>query len=337
MADGARASTGHRPDPVLVTGGAGFIGSHLVRELLTLGHDVRVLDDLSTGRRENLAGVEALGAVSGASFQLIEGDVRDDAKVRDAVEGCGAVAHLAAIASVTRSLADPVGTGSVTHGGTVNVVRRAVEAYASRVVLASSCAIYGNPTDLPVAETAPPRPLSPYASAKLASEEVCASAADARQLAAVSLRFFNVYGPRQDPSSEYSGVISRFMDAAVSGSPVTIYGDGLQTRDFVYVGDVVRAVTQALTRPPNGYAVVNVGSGSRSTVLSLVDHLEDLCGASIERRLAPPREGDVRDSLADPGRAAWVLAWRASTALEEGLARTWEWYAGAGAGERHGV
>ena len=228
----------------LVTGGAGFIGSHVVDALLMSGSDVRVLDDFSTGKEENLDGAWALAAQGGAGLQVIEGDVRDEVRMRDAVDGCEAVVHLAAVPSVAQSVEDPVGCDSVTHGGTVNAVRQAVEAGAERFVLASSCAVYGDAADLPIAETAPPHPLSPYAGAKLASEGVCADAADAGQLTAVCLRFFNVYGPRQDPGSAYSGVISRFLSAAAAGEPVTIYGDGRQSRDFVYVADVVAAIAR---------------------------------------------------------------------------------------------
>ncbi len=312
---------------ILVTGGAGFIGSHLVDALLGAGYDVRVLDDFSTGSEDNLRGAEALAARHGARFQLIAGDVRDEFKVRDAVEGCAAVCHLAAVASVQASLEDPVGTGSVTHGGTVNVLRQAVEAEVPRFVLASSCAVYGDAAQLPVAETAVLRPLSPYAEAKRASEEACASAADARQISAACLRFFNVYGPRQDPSSEYSGVISRFMDAAAAGAPVTIYGDGGQTRDFVYVGDVADALVRALERPLSGVSLLNVGSGTPTSVTELVALVEAAAGARLERRAAEARPGDIRDSRADVGRARWVLGWEAATPLADGLRRTWDWYA----------
>jgi len=311
---------------ILVTGGAGFIGSHLVHALLACGHSVRVLDDLSTGDVANLGGAEALAAAHGAHFQLVQGDVRDDIRVRDTVEGCSAVAHLAAVASVSRSVEDPEGANSVTHGGTVNVVRCAVEAQVARLVLASSCAIYGDAALLPVTEASPPRPLSPYATAKLASEEVCAAAADAGQLTAACLRFFNVYGPRQDPRSEYSGVISRFMSAAAAGEAVTIYGDGLQTRDFVYVEDVALALALALLKPLSGCSVANVGSGSQTSLLGILERLEGLAGRSIRRAFAARREGDIRDSHADSGRAAWVLGWRSTTSFSEGLARTWEWY-----------
>ncbi len=311
---------------VLVTGGAGFIGSHLVEALLARGYDVRVLDDFSTGRRENLEGIEAFADAHGAHFQLIAGDVRDEARMRDAVDGCVAICHLAAVASVAQSVADPVGANSVTHGGTVNAVRQAIAAEVPRFVLASSCAVYGDTAERPIAETSPSRPLSPYAAAKLASEQTCTAAAQARQLAAVCLRFFNVYGPRQDPGSEYSGVISRFLDAALAGTPVTIYGDGGQTRDFVYVGDLVQAVILAVERPLTGAAVVNIGSERETSILGLIEGLEALTGRSIERRFEAPREGDIRHSRADAGRARWLLDWRAKTVFADGLARSWEWF-----------
>jgi UDP-glucose 4-epimerase len=312
---------------VLVTGGAGFIGSHLVRALLADGYRVRVLDDFSSGRAENLAGVEALAAEHGGRFQLMAGDVRSELKVRDAVEGCAGVCHLAAVASVARSVDDPLGSNSVTHGGTVNAVRQAIEAGVERFVLASSCAVYGDTAELPIAETARPRPLSPYAEAKLASEDTCAAAADAGQITAVCLRFFNVYGPYQDPSSEYSGVISRFLTAAAARQPVSVYGDGEQSRDFVYVGDVVQAIVRALERPLSGLTVTNVGSGSQTSLLGILGRLEGLSGRPLERRHGPARRGDIRHSCADPGRATWVLGWEATTPFAEGIAATWRWYA----------
>lgn len=311
---------------ILVTGGAGFIGSHLVDALLIAGYDVRVLDDFSTGKKENLRGAEALAAAHGGHFQLIAGDVRSEFKMRDAVDGCAAVCHLAAVASVTQSLADPVDTGSVTHGGTVNAVRMAVDAGVPRFVLASSCAVYGDAAQQPVVETSAPQPLSPYAEAKLAAEQTCAAAADAAQLAAVCLRFFNVYGPRQDPGSEYSGVISRFMAAAAAGAPVTVYGDGHQTRDFVYVGDVVDAILRAVQRPLSGVSVLNVGSGAPTSVLDVLGRLEELVGGPVPRRFAGARAGDIRDSRADAGRARWVLGWEPGETFAGGLEQTWAWY-----------
>jgi UDP-glucose 4-epimerase len=313
---------------ILVTGGAGFIGSHVVDALLTRGADVRVLDDFSTGKEENLDGAWSLAAQGGAGLQVIEGDVRDEVRMRDAVDGCSAVVHLAAIASVAQSVEDPLGCDSVTHGGTVNAVRQAVEAGVQRFVLASSCAVYGNATEMPIAESTRPDPLSPYAGAKLASEGVCADAADAGQITAVCLRFFNVYGPRQDPGSAYSGVISRFLAAAAAGDAVTIYGDGRQSRDFVYVGDVVAAILQAVHRPLVGTSVLNVGTGREADLLQVLQVVEDKAGKTLERKMEPAREGDIRHSRADVGRARWVLGWEAEIPLAAGLAHTWAWFAG---------
>ncbi len=312
----------------LVTGGAGFIGSHLVDALLLSGSDVRVLDDFSSGKDENLDAAWALAAQGGAGLQVMEGDVRDEVRMRDAMDGCEAVAHLAALPSVARSVEDPVGCNSVTHGGTVNAVRQAVEVGVARFVLASSCAVYGDAEELPLTETTPPRPLSPYAAAKLASEGVCADAADAGQITAACLRFFNVYGPRQDPGSAYSGVISRFLAAAAAGDPVTIYGDGRQSRDFVYVADVVAAVMAALRRPLSGISVLNVGTGRQTDLLRILDVVEGLAAVRLERRMEPARAGDIRHSRADAGRARWVLGWEAQATLTEGLGRTWRWFAG---------
>jgi len=319
----------------LVTGGAGFIGSHLVDALLMAGDDVRVLDDFSTGKEENLDAAWRLAATYGGGLQVIEGDVRDEVRMRDAVAGCEAVAHLAAIPSVALSVEDPLGCNSVTHGGTVNALREAVDAEVPRFVLASSCAVYGDAAEPPVAESTPPRPLSPYAIAKLASEEACSSAGDAHQITAACLRFFNVFGPRQDPGSAYSGVISRFLAAAATGAPadgleagaaVTVFGDGLQTRDFVYVGDVVSAILRALRRPLVGFSVVNAGSGIETSVLGLTKEVEAQTGVCLSVEHAPARDGEVRRSCADVGRARWVLGWDAGTTLAEGLAETWTWY-----------
>ena len=297
----------------LVTGGAGFIGSHVVDALLMSGCDVRVLDDFSTGKDENLDGAWSLAAQGGAGLQVIEGDVRDEVRMRDAVDGCEAVVHLAAVPSVAQSVEDPVGCDSVTHGGTVNAVRQAVEAGAERFVLASSCAVYGDAAQLPIAETTPPHPLSPYAGAKLASEGVCADAADAGQLAAVCLRFFNVYGPRQDPGSAYSGVISRFLAAAAAGEPVTIYGDGRQSRDFVYVADVVAAVAGRAAAAAHRH--LGAQRRHRAADRPAADprrRARSVAGGALERRMEPAREGDIRHSRADAGRARWVLGWEAA-------------------------
>jgi len=309
----------------LVTGGAGFIGSHVVETLLGAGRDVRVLDDFSSGREENLDAAWAIAGHGGPGLQIVEGDVRDEVRVRDAVGGCEAVVHLAAVPSVTLSFEDPVGCDSVTHGGTVNVLREAVDAEVARFVLASSCAVYGDTTEVPIAETTPAHPLSPYADSKLGSERICAGAGDAGQIAAACLRFFNVFGPRQDPVSAYSGVISRFLGAAARGETATVYGDGRQTRDFVYVGDVVRAVLSALERPLSGVSVLNVGSGRETSVLDLIAAVRAASGVDLQYGHEPVREGDILRSCGDVGRARWVLGWQAETSLHEGIVETWRW------------
>jgi UDP-glucose 4-epimerase len=324
------AEAGQRPGaagtgPVLVTGGAGFIGSHLVHALLASHRSVRVLDDFSSGTPANLDGAVEAALAGGVGYELLVGDVRDDVVVRQAVAGCSAVAHLAACASVSRSLEDPVGSNSITHGGTVNVVRGAVAAGVPRLVLASSCAVYGDAARLPVTEDAPLRPLSPYAQAKRGAEQTCRAAADAGQLSAACLRFFNVYGPRQDPGSPYSGVISRFLDVAATGGVATVYGDGRQTRDFVYVADVVVALHRALDDLSPGCPLFNVGSGEQTTLLAILDTLEELCGRPVPRVFAPPRDGDIRHSRADTTRIAQALGWTARWTLAEGLAETLAW------------
>ena len=371
---------------ILVTGGAGFIGSHLVDALLARGDRVRVLDDFSTGRHENLA--DCL-----AGIELFEGDVRDLSLVRRAVAGCDGVLHEAAVASVTRSIEDPAGAGSATHGGTVNVATVARHAGVRGFVLASSCAVYGDTDELPIGEDAQPQPLSPYALAKLLSEGVCRSEAlepagglseplreslgvddgarDARDtdlgaMRAVSLRYFNVYGPRQDPSSEYSGVIARFIEVAAAGSgardeaaarsgarddapPYVVYGDGRQSRDFVFVADVVAANLLALNAcfgragadgPARGAAggdavngaVLNVGTGVSVDLLEIIAESERLCGRDGEARIdfRPPREGDIRASQADIARARRMLGYEPAVGFADGLAATYEWYVAHG-------
>lgn len=312
-------------DIVLVTGGAGFIGSHLVEALLRRGYTARVLDNFSSGRDENLDHCWALAGRFGGGLQVIQGDVRDPEATADACYRAVAVVHLAAVPSVTQSLIDPVSTNAVTHGGTINVLWQAVAQEVPLLVLASSCAVYGDATTPPIPETARLRPRSPYAEAKRDAELACVSAGDGGFVASVCLRFFNVYGPRQDPTSPYSGVVSRFLSAAWRGQPLTIHGDGEQTRDFVYVGDVVQAILRVLERPRRGATVLNVGSGRETSVNELAAAVERVVGRRLPRRQAPPREGDVLRSAADPGRARWVLGWEAVTPLDEGLAATWQW------------
>jgi UDP-glucose 4-epimerase len=304
---------------VLVTGGAGFIGSHLVDALLARGDAVRVLDNFSTGTRTNLAHCAA-------QIELVEGDVRDLATVERAAQGCHAVLHEAAIVSVAESFMRPEETRDVNAGGAANVLHAAREAGARRVVIASSCAVYGDARALPLGESAPPAPLSPYAETKLAAEDQCRAACAAKGLDTVALRYFNVFGPRQDPSSEYSGVIARFMQAAIAGRGCTVYGDGRQSRDFVFVSDVVRANLLALDAAALGGVAVNVGTGTRTSLLHIIHRLGNLVGKEIAAAFAEARVGDIRHSQADIARAQTLLGYEPAVAFGDGLAVTLEWY-----------
>ena len=310
-------------DTVLITGGAGFIGSHAAEALLAAGERVRVLDDFSTGRRENLVGM------SGA-LEIIEGDVRERQTVAAAMRGCDRVLHLAAIASVTRSFEDPATTEAVNVGGTANVLAAAREAGVRRVVLASSCAVYGTTDALPVGEAAAASPESPYAQSKLRGEELCRAACEPGGLDAGVLRFFNVYGPRQDPSSDYSGVIAIFMDRFSGGRPCTVYGDGRQTRDFIFVTDVVAACRRTLDSRRLNAAPVNIGTGVETSLLDVLAALTNASGREPVVRFGAAREGDIRHSRAACERAAELLGFRPTVAFPEGLAATWSWYVAEG-------
>ena len=304
----------------LVTGGCGFIGSHLVEALLAAGHQVRVLDDLSTGRRENIP----------AAAELHLGDVADPALVVRAMAGADGCFHLAAIASVERGNQDWLGTHRANLTGSIAVfdaARRANNpAGPIPVVYASSAAIYGDNPALPLAEDAAPRPLSAYGADKLGSEQHGFVAAHVHGVPTTGLRFFNVYGPRQDPRSPYSGVISIFCDRLRAGQPVTIFGDGGQSRDFVFVADVVRALLAAMERSAAGGAaaarVFNVCTGRATTIRDLAATIAGILGRDPGIAFAPPRAGEIRASLGDPARAASGLGVTASTPLRDGLART---------------
>ena len=285
-----------------------------------------MLDDFSTGSKANLLTVDALAAAHDARVQIVEADVRDPQAVRDAAEGCVAVVHLAAVPSVARSILDPDGTSSITLEGTTNVLQSAVEADVSRIVFASSWAVYGDTDSVPTTEAAAPRPQSPYAAAKLAAEQACVAAADDGLIVSTCLRFYNVYGPRQSRAAEYAGVVSRFMQATRAGEPVVVHGDGTQTRDLVFVHDAVDAIITALQRPMKGAQVLNVGTGRRTSLLEVLDYLEALTGHRLERRYEPVRVHHVHDSCANVGRIRWVLGWEALTSLADGLAATWEWF-----------
>jgi UDP-glucose 4-epimerase len=297
----------------VVTGGAGFIGSHVADRLLEAGTEVVVVDDLSTGRRENVP----------AGAELREADVRDAGAMREllAVTRPDAVVHLAARASVTRSVADPEEDGAVNVGGTVALLEAAHRAGVARFVYVSTGgALYGEADEIPTPEDAPIRPLSPYGTSKWAGEAYCDLYARLHGAGTLTLRLANVYGPRQDPHGE-AGVIAIFCDRLRAGQRPTVFGDGLQTRDYVYVGDVAGATVAALESTATG--ALNVGSGTEATVLDLVEALRALAGGSdFEPEYAPPRPGEARRSCLDPARAAAALGWRAETPLADGLRAT---------------
>jgi UDP-glucose 4-epimerase len=301
----------------LVTGGAGFIGSHLVEALLAEGFAVRVLDDLSSGRRENL------GPVAGR-VELLVGDVCDESAVARAVEGAEVVFHHAAVASVPKSVDDPIRTHAVNVQGTVNLLDRARRAGARRVVFAASSAVYGDPAELPIRESALARPLSPYALHKYTGELHCRLFTALHGLETVALRYFNVYGPRQDPASDYAAVIPLFIEACRRGKAPTIFGDGEQTRDFVFVADVVRANLLAARSEAAVGTVVNVASGRATSVIELWELVADLCGSPLLPNFAAPRAGDVRDSVADVSGAASRLGFAPEVDLRDGLRATIE-------------
>ncbi len=303
----------------LVTGGAGFIGSHLTEALLAGGHTVRVLDNFSTGSRDNLAAV--CGRV-----QLIEGDVTDPVAVRDAVRGAEVVFHQAALASVPRSVADPVATHAACATGTLRVLAAARDARVRRVVYAASSSAYGNSKRLPKHEDDPTRPLSPYAVAKLAGEHYCAAFTEVYGLETVRLRYFNVFGPRQSPDSAYAAVIPLFIQALTNGRSPQIHGDGEQSRDFTYVADAVQANLKAAEAPGVAGKVFNVACGRRTTLNELVAHLNALLGTSIPATRGAPRPGDVRHSQADIGRARAELGYRPTTDVAAGLRHCLEWW-----------
>ena len=299
-----------------MTGGAGFIGSHVVRLLLDKGADVRVLDDLSSGVRTNLAGMRG-------SLDLTIGSITDAKTVRKAMEGREAVFHLAAIASVQRSVRDPEGTGKVNHLGALYVFEEAAAVHA-KIVFSSSAAIYGDTMALPVTEETPPKPLSPYAEQKLAAEKAL------RGLQSVCLRYFNVYGPRQDPTAEYAAAVPRFIVKALAEQPLTIYGDGRQTRDFIFVEDVARANLAAFEAKLDNTEALNVGSGKSVTILDLAKRVVRLTGAGSKILYDEPRVGEIRYSACEIEAARTKIRFKPKVSLNEGLRRTIEyWKSGA--------
>jgi nucleoside-diphosphate-sugar epimerase len=302
----------------LVTGGAGFVGSNLVRALVARGDEVRVLDNFSTGRRSNLAGLER-------DVELIEGELRSYERVHNAVRGVETVFHQGALPSVPRSVQDPLTTSAVNIEGTLNVLLAARDEVVQRVVFASSSSVYGNGGTLPRAESAPVDPIAPYAVAKLAAERYCVSFSRVYgDLETVCLRYFNVFGPNQDPASQYAAVVPRFIAAALSGEPLPIYGDGMQSRDFTYVGNVVDANLRAATTPDVGGMVFNVATGTPASVNDLADMIGTVLDREVVKDYLPLRAGDVRDSWADVEAARSMLGWEPTTDLTEGLRLTAE-------------
>jgi nucleoside-diphosphate-sugar epimerase len=302
----------------LVTGGAGFIGSHLTDELVRRGHRVRVVDNLVTGRRQNLA--------QAAGIEFIEGDLADLAVARRGVDGVDFVLHQAAIPSVPRSVEDPLTSHRANVEATLNVLVAAREAGVRRVVYAGSSSAYGDTPTLPKVESMPTSPLSPYALQKLVGEQYGQLFTRLYGLETVTIRYFNVFGPRQDPSSPYSGVISLFIAALSEGRAPTIQGDGGQTRDFTYVANVVDGVLRACEAPDAAGEVINVATGSLISINGLFQTLRHLMDAPGEPVYAPPRLGDVRDSLADITKARTLLGYEPLVGFEEGLTKTVDWY-----------
>jgi UDP-glucose 4-epimerase len=303
----------------LVTGGAGFIGSNIAEELVRRGERVRVFDDFSTGKRENLAAFIA-------DIELLEGDLRDPPAVRRAVEGVDYVLHQGALPSVQRSIDDPLTTHAVNTTGTLNLLVAAREAGVKRVVYAASSSVYGDSPTLPKREDMIPHPRSPYAVSKLTGEQYCRAFTEVYGLETVCLRYFNVFGPRQDPNSQYSGVIPLFITAMLRGEPPTVHGDGLQSRDFSYVDNVVQANLLAATAPGAAGRVFNVACGQRYTLLDMIAALNDILDTRVEPVHTAPRAGDVRHSLADISAAQEALGYRVLVEFGEGLRRTVDWH-----------
>ena len=302
----------------LVTGGAGFIGSHLTEELVRRGQTVRVADSLITGKRSNLDHVP--------EAEFVQGDLADLEFAKKVVDGCDYVLHQAAIPSVPRSVKDPITSNRANVDATLNVLVASRDAGVRRLVFAGSSSAYGDTPTLPKHEDMPTNPLSPYALQKVVGEQYLQMFTKLYGLETVSIRYFNVFGPRQDPSSPYSGVISVFATALLENRPPKIYGDGGQTRDFTYVANVVDGVLRACEATGASGQVINVATGGRISLNDLFKEMKKIVGASVEPQYVDPRQGDVRDSQADIRKAKDLLGYKPSVSFEDGLARTIEWY-----------
>jgi UDP-glucose 4-epimerase len=309
---------------VLVTGGAGFIGSHVSERLLRDGHRVRVLDDFSTGSEANLA----FAGRYGGALEIVRGDIRDLPTVERCVAGAEVVFHQAAMRSVPRSVKDPLGTNEHNVAGTLNIFEGARRAGIRRVVYASSSSVYGDNPELPKREEQPPAPISPYAVSKAAGELYASVWSRLYGVETVGLRYFNVFGPRQDPASEYAAVIPRFILWGLRGEPLEVHGDGNQSRDFTYIDNVVEANVLAASAPGVGGQVFNVGCGDRVSLLAIIADLERLLGRPLQRRHTPSRAGDVPHTLADVDRAKRLLGYAPLVGFGEGLRRTVAFFRG---------
>ena len=302
----------------LVTGGAGFIGSYLVRALLERGDHVRVLDNFSTGKRENLLGL-------GGQLEILEGDLRNPIQVAEAVKGIDFVFHQAAFVSVPLSVLDPQTCFDINVQGTLNVLEAARDRGVQRVVIASSAAVYGEPEILPLTEATHPRPLSPYAASKLVNEVYAGMFTHAYGLPVVALRYFNVYGPHQSPKSDYAAAIPIFIRRLLDGQAPEVFGDGLQRRDFIYVSDIARANLLAASAPQAAGEVFNICTGQETTLLDLLETLAQIIPEAPAPRFKPPRPGDIHASLGEPQRAAELLEFSPQIPLLQGLGETVSW------------
>jgi nucleoside-diphosphate-sugar epimerase len=301
---------------VLVTGGAGFIGSNLVRALLGHGDEVRVLDNFSTGNRANLEGLDV---------DIVEGELRSYERVHNAVRGVEVVYHLGALGSVPRSVQDPLTSSAVNVEGTLNVLLAARDEHVRRVVFSSSTSVYGSTRQLPTSEDEPPDPISPYGVAKLAAERYCISFSRVYEsFESVVLRYFNVFGPRQSPFSQYAAVVPRFVTAIAAGEPVEIHGDGEQSRDFTYVGNVVDATIRAGSAEGASGEIFNVAAGEPASVNTIADTIGELLSKPVKKEHVARRAGDIRDSWADLTKSRRLLGYEPAVGLREGLQRTIE-------------
>ena len=319
-------------DVFVVTGGAGFIGSHVVERLLGEQRDarVRVLDDFSTGSMKNLPFAPNVGE----RLEVVRGDIRDLATVERVVRGAAVVFHQAAMRSVPRSVADPLGANDHNVNGTLNVLEAARRGRVRRVVYASSSSVYGDNPALPKSETQPPAPISPYAVSKVANEMYAGVWARLFGVETVGLRYFNVFGPRQDPASEYAAVIPRFILWALRGEPLEVHGDGQQSRDFTYIDNVVEANLLAARAPAASGEAFNVGCGERVSLLDIIARLEKMLGCTVQRRHTPGRAGDVPHTLADIGKAARLMGYRPLVGFDDGLRRTVDFFKSSPGGSK---